>query len=433
MGLRELHAEHVARLGREYARVLVEHGLDAAVIHSGSLKPRTEFDDQYWPLRPTPHFQHWVPLAAPDCALVVRAGARPRLVWLKEQNFWESPPPPETDHWLESVEIVEVRRVEDVKAQLPAGRVAFVGEDRARAAAWGLDVVNPTPLAKALDALRVVKTPYEIACLAEANRRAAAGHERVREAFFAGDASELELHLLYLAATRQDDPETPYKNIVALGEHAATLHHVSYAKAAQPAQSLLLDAGASFAGYLSDITRTYVKGGGEAAALFGELVARTEAMQQKLCGEVKVGLPYERLHERAHEEVGAILADLGVVTVGAEEAVASGLTRAFFPHGLGHSLGLQTHDVGCAEIKPKPENPFLRNTMTIAPDQVFTIEPGVYFIDMLLAPIRGGQGAARVDWKRVELLAPMGGVRIEDDVRVTPSGIENLTRAALPR
>jgi Xaa-Pro dipeptidase len=104
----------------------------------------------------------------------------------------------------------------------------------------------------------------------------------------------------------------------------------------------------------------------------------------------------------------------------------------FLPHGLGHSLGLTCHDVGCAELKPRPNNPFLRNTTTIAADQVFTIEPGVYFIDMLLGPVRHGKDAARVDWKLVDALAQLGGIRIEDDVQVLPDGIRNFTREELP-
>jgi Xaa-Pro dipeptidase len=436
MNLKAAYEAHVEQLQRAYARVLERAQLDAVILHAGSLKPRSTFDDQYWPLRATPHFQHWLPLAVPDCALVIRPGHRPLLLWLKEQNFWEKPATPDSDHWQSSFEVIEIREAHQARAHFPEGRVALIAEDEQRAALWKLaDVRNPPQLVKELDQLRVNKTGYEVLCLAEANRRAALGHAAVAAAFHDGDRSELDLHLLYLQATGQDDPETPYKNIVALGEHAATLHHVSYGKSAgaRAAQSLLLDAGATFQGYCSDITRTFVKGAGAQASAFGDLVARVEKMQQQLCDEVKVGLPYERLHERAHEEVGAILAALGIVQVSAEEAVTAGLTRAFFPHGLGHSLGLQCHDVGCAELKPKPSNPFLRNTMIIAPDQVFTIEPGVYFIDLLLEPLRNGPAASRIDWKLVDALAQLGGVRIEDDLRVRASGpAENLTRAHLP-
>ena len=128
------------------------------------------------------------------------------------------------------------------------------------------------------------------------------------------------------------------------------------------------------------------------------------------------------------------LCDIGLVVGSADEAVGRGVTRAFLPHGLGHSLGLQTHDVGCALRRPRGDNRFLRNTADIAPGQVFTIEPGVYFIGALLNPLRGSSQGALVNWKTVELLAPLGGVRIEDDVHVLAAGapVRNLTREHLP-
>ena len=158
------------------------------------------------------------------------------------------------------------------------------------------------------------------------------------------------------------------------------------------------------------------------------LIAPTEAMHRRLWSGAPAGKPYEALHEDAHRQVGQILSDMRIAKVGAEEVVASGISRVFFPHGLGHSLGLTCHDAGCAEIKPKPNNPFLRNTTTISVDQVFTVEPGIYFIDMLLGPLRHGAHAAKVDWNLVDTLATMGGIRIEDDVQVLDGGLRNFTR-----
>ena len=427
----KLHREHIGELERRYARALADNGYDGLVVHSGLPKPRTEFDDQFWALRPTPTFQHWLPLAQADCALLIRPGQRPKLVWTQPPNFWEKTAPPDSDFWLAQFDIVVVEDAADARAHLhPSGKLAFVGEETRRAETWGVGDANPPSLMKALDRLRVHKTPYEVAAIDEANRIAAAGHRAVRDAFYAADKSELDLHLLFLAATHQDDPETPYKNIVALGENAATLHHISYRKQPRPrdAESLLLDAGAACNGYGSDVTRTYVKGAGATADAFGDLIARTEAMQQRLCAAAVAGKPYESLHEEAHRQVGEILAGVGIAKVSAEEVVATGISRAFFPHGLGHSLGLTCHDVGCAEIKPKPNNPFLRNTSTIAVDQVFTVEPGIYFIDMLLGPLRHGANAARIDWKLVDTLAKLGGIRIEDDVQVLDGGLRNFTR-----
>lgn len=434
--LSRLYADHVVDLGKRTAAALSNAGLDAIVIHSGSLKKRSDFDDQYWPLRPVPHFQHWCPLAHPDCALVIEGGKKPTLAWLKAVDFWEQPAKPESDHFIDAFHVVDTKRMEDVKTLVPRGRVAFVGEDATRAAACGIDAVNPKALIAELDALRVHKTAYEVLCLEEANRRAANGHAMVRAAFQEGDKSELDLHLDYLRATRQDDAETPYKNIVALGENAATLHHVSYVKHPSGAkvQSLLLDAGASYQGYCSDITRTWVKGDGATASAFASLVDGVEKMQQRLCGSVKIGLPYEELHEEAHRQIAVILRDVGLATMSAGELVASGVTRAFFPHGLGHSLGLQCHDVGCALLAPKKENPFLRNTSPVSAGQCFTIEPGVYFIDALLAPLRTGSHRDGIDWKLAGEMAALGGVRIEDDLVVTsgaPSS-RNLTREFLP-
>src|SRR4051812_29449907 len=170
--LGRLDVDHVARVQAGYERALAATGFDAVVLHSGSLKSRSTFDDQYWPLRPTPHFQHWLPLQVPDCALVVRAGWKPLLVWLQEQNFWENPAPLERDHWVANVDIVQISDVSKAVEHFPKGRVAFIGEEVTRAATWKLEAVNPPALVKPLDQLRVTKTAYEIACLAEANRLA---------------------------------------------------------------------------------------------------------------------------------------------------------------------------------------------------------------------------------------------------------------------
>jgi Xaa-Pro dipeptidase len=432
------YAEHLRVLTAGYGNALAAHGYDAVVIHGGVARKRSEYDDQYWSLRPTPHFQHWVPVSEPDAALVFRAGETPVLARVPCTSFWEAPPPPESSHFLDHVTALTLTAADDLKAHLPGGRVAFVGEDLAQAGRWGFDPAhcNPAGLLTSLDALRTRKTAYERACLAEANRRAAPGHLALRDVFLAGPCTELDLHLAYLRATAQDDAETPYKNIVALDRNAATLHHIAYARgASRRATALLVDAGATCLGYCSDITRTWVRSdGSDAATRFAALVSGLEALQRDVCARVRPGDGYESLHDGAHDALGALLAALGVVTCSGEEAVRAGVTRVFLPHGLGHSLGLQCHDVGCAVVKPRGDNPFLRNTSVIESGQVFTIEPGAYFIEGLIRPLREGPHAGLVNWPLVDALAPFGGVRIEDDVVVTGDParpLENLTRDAL--
>ena len=430
--LDRLYAAHVTHLEAAYGAAITAAGFDTLVIHAGNAALQNRFDDNHWPLRRTPAFAHWLPLDEAGAALIMIPGATPRLVRLAQSSYWEAPTPSDGDHVWGRFRLSEISDSSHLRAELPPGRCAFIG-DPADAAALGLAdpaAVNPAALLAGLDAVRTRKTDYERWCLGVASGRAAAGHRRLAAAFADGDPSELGLRLLYLETTGQDDADTPYKNIVALGAHAATLHYVCYRR--QPprprAQSLLVDAGARCFGYGSDITRTWVRGDGAAAATFAALIAGVEALQQEVIRRVRPGLDYEALHDQAHELLASVLRDTGIGRGSAEELVARGVTRAFLPHGLGHSLGIQVHDVGCRLRAPRADNPWLRNTSAIEVGQVFTIEPGCYFIDVLLDALRAGAQRDLVDWDTVAAIAPFGGVRIEDNVAVVPGGIENLTR-----
>jgi Xaa-Pro dipeptidase len=429
MSLAALYADHVAHLTTVYAAAATACGYDAVVIHAGALALRDRFDDQHWPLRPTPAFAHWLPLAEPDAALVLVVGRAPRLRRPRIDDFWEAPPAPPPD-WILSRFDVDAGAPDALEA--PAPRTAVISS---APPAWpglaGADV-NPPALLAALDATRTKKTAYERACLAEATARAVRGHRATERLFHGGDVSELQLHLAYLAATEQDELDAPYKGIVALGAHAAVLHYVSYERRppASGATSFLIDAGAMSRGYGSDITRTHVRGDGAAAQLFRALRDAIDAYQQRLIAEIAPGLPYEALHDRSHAYLADALVELGIGKGSAEALVAEGVTRALYPHGLGHSLGIQVHDVGMKLTPPRADNPFLRNTSTIEVGQVFTIEPGCYVIDGLLTPLRAGAKQALLDWAAIDALRPFGGVRIEDDVAVVDGGVVDFTREA---
>jgi Xaa-Pro dipeptidase len=201
-----------------------------------------------------------------------------------------------------------------------------------------------------------------------------------------------------------------------------------------PAQlrSFLIDAGAACHAYACDITRTYAYAAGE----FADLVAAMDRVQQGLVAGVRAGVDYKALHLQAHLAIAGALAQAGVIRVTADDAVESGLSGVFFPHGLGHFLGLQTHDVAGlidnqGEPIPRPAgHPALRLTRELEQGNVLTVEPGLYFIASLLNRWRQQQDASMIDWQRVAALAPCGGIRIEDNVLVTETGCENLTRPA---
>jgi Xaa-Pro dipeptidase len=433
-----LYAEHIATLQARTDAVCAELKLDGIVVHSGHAQRKSVFDDQDWPLVVVPTFRHWLPLAVPGCALLVRPGQKPTLFSNVERSFWDGPAEVESDHFWAAFDVVEVTSPVTIREAIShaVGRLAFVGEDAAfgRALGFAEDRLAPAPLMQGLDGTRVKKTPYEVQCHLEANRRAARGHLAVVNAFFAGDPSELDLHLLYLRETEQDDTDAPYKGIVAMDEHAATLHHVAYGRRRGPARTLLTDAGAACLGYHSDITRTVVKGSHDGADVFAALIAEVDALQQTVIAMVKPGRPYQELHDESHRLLAAALLKTGVARSGGsvDALVDGGVTRHFFPHGLGHSLGVATHDVGCRLVAPRGDNPYLRNTADIEVGQVFTVEPGCYFIPSLLDEVRASPSSSAVDWGVVERLMPFGGIRIEDNIAVTADGPMNLTRPALP-
>ncbi|MBK9072467.1 MAG: Xaa-Pro dipeptidase [Myxococcales bacterium] len=435
VSLAQLYREHLAHILPAYAKALEASGFDALVVESGEALQKNPFDDQYFAFAATPTFLHFAPICEAGAYLVLRHGQPPTIVRTAGDDFWDAPATPDRDFWHEFVVVNATQAT--LADHLPANKptTALIhsrrGGDQTTPAALAGVSKNPQALIAAIHAIRTRKTPYELACMRVASERAVRGHIAARALFDADtNASELALHLAYLAASEQDDAQTPYKGIVALGEHAATLHYVNYkTTGASTAPSFLIDAGAAYCGYASDITRTYVRGG----SLFSELLEGMETLQQALVRGVRPGRAYEDLHDDSHVQLATLLADLDIAggSRGSREALVSrGVTRAFFPHGLGHSLGLQVHDVGCKLTPPRAENPYLRNTSVIESGQVFTIEPGFYVIPALLAPLRADDRAGLVNWGAVDALAPFGGIRIEDNIAVHADRIENLTRDA---
>ena len=316
-------------------------------------------------------------------------------------------------------------------AKMP--RCAFIGEWNAAFDDWGFAQINPQSLIDRLHFHRAAKTPYEAECMRRSSRIAAAGH-RAAEASFREGGSEYDVHFAYLKATQHTDSELPYPSIVAINDNGAVLHYQHLQRERAPQRySLLIDAGAQFAGYASDVTRTYSWADDE----FATLVQEGHRLQLALCEQVRPGVDYATIHLDAHLRIAQLLHDVGLISASASDAVQSGLSRVFFPHGIGHLLGLQVHDVAGFAVdatgttKEKPQgHPYLRLTRSLAPGFVVTIEPGIYFIDQLLRQARASSLAELINWNAVERFKPCGGIRIEDNVMCTDRDPENFTRDA---
>jgi Xaa-Pro dipeptidase len=269
-----------------------------------------------------------------------------------------------------------------------------------------------------------------------ANELGARGHRAALAAFRSG-VSEYAAHMRYLEACAQREEEMPYNNIVAYNENTAVLHYQHLERTApSPLRSFLIDAGAQYRGYASDITRTYAAFPGR----FGDLVEALDEAQQVLCGEIVADRDYRDVHLSAHRILGDVMHRIGLTKLPGQEALELGVTSVFFPHGIGHLLGLQVHDVGGvmgdvsgSERERPPGHPYLRLTRMLEPGVVVTVEPGIYLINSLLAAAHADTRRAHIDWAVVEELKPFGGIRIEDNVVTTGSRPENLTRDAFAR
>jgi Xaa-Pro dipeptidase len=436
------YQQHLAELDRRWSAALGFAGFDAAVVAAGA--PQNYFlDDQPPPFRPNPHFAQWFPER--DCAhalLLIRPGSRARLFFHQPRDYWHQPPsvPEWVPEHLDVALFDDLALLDDAVAAATRSinRVAWIGE-QAPGNLGGFQH-NPALLLDHLHFDRAVKTDFEIDCLIAASERAVAGHVAARAAFAEG-ASEFHTHLRYLLAAGQPEAELPYHSIVAHNRHAGVLHYQHYDLAPpQPLRSLLIDAGASAHLYAADVTRTYAAVDAPGADRFAALVDDLDRAQQQLIADIAPGINYVAVHEAAHRAVAALLAEHDLVRCSAEAAFDAGLTRVFLPHGVGHLIGLQTHDVGGQQRSreggqrpPPPEYPALRLTRDVLPGQVFTIEPGLYFIPMLLEEAAAGPLRDLVRWDTVEALSPFGGIRIEDNVLVTEHGTRNFTREAFAR
>ena len=431
--LAELYPAHLQTLKQRHDRSLAENKYDHEIIFGGTTR-LAFLDDMAYPFKANPHFKAWVPvLDNPNCYVIYTPGQKPRLIYFQPVDYWYKPAETPSGYWVDQFDIRIIAVPEDATKHLPTnGRIAFIGETEAQHPGD----LNPAPLLNRLHFDRAWKTEYEIECMRRANRTGARGHRAAERAFRAG-GSEYEIHLEYLRAANSTEEEMPYANIIGMNENAAVLHYIQHERNKLDDSrrfSFLIDAGANVNGYASDITRTYSNRDDE----FGQMIEAFDRGQQEICGSVKPKVNYPELHMQGHRMVARILEQFQFMRdIDADGIVEKRISSTFFPHGVGHYIGLQVHDVGGFMADPKgntiqkPDgHPYLRLTRTVEPSMVFTIEPGLYFIEPLLADLKKSENAKYVNWPKVDAFRKYGGIRIEDDVVVTANGSENLTRAA---
>jgi len=314
----------------------------------------------------------------------------------------------------------------------------------------GIKQPSASPLKAAFEFVRITKTDWEIAALREANRISGLAHLAVmKQARHAKNERQLKALFISTCISHGGD-EQAYGPIVAAGTRGSTLHYMANNQPIDHHGNILLDASCEYACYASDITRTFPVSGRfdrETRNIY-EIVLE---MQKTCIGMLKEGISWDDCNDTAHDVLVSGLLKLGILKGDQAEIHKQRVSYLFLMHGLGHYIGLETHDVGGPTRRvstpvtgPKQlpnatadiSNLVLDDSAQpqgLPANSVVTVEPGIYFNRFLLEPaLKQEKWNEFIDADILEKYWKVGGVRIEDCLLVTKHGSENLT-ASVPK
>ncbi|RYZ24312.1 MAG: aminopeptidase P family protein [Chitinophagaceae bacterium] len=283
-------------------------------------------------------------------------------------------------------------------------------------------------LRTALDRTRRAKDAAEVALIRELAAIAKSGYERIAEAVRAG-ATEQDLRIVFESEIlRRGATGVPYESIVGSGTNSAILHFPPTLKTIREGELVLVDAGCERYDYCVDITRMFSAGApSQQQKDLYNLVLRAHA---ECIAMSKAGVQWRDVHLHAARVITEDLLQLGVLKGSLDTLLEKEVSQVFFPHGVGHLVGLRVRDTGQPEnINPKLyAGARLRIDLELEEAFLITVEPGCYFIPALLddKAIRA-RFAGDINWAEAEKWKPVGGVRIEDNILIGKQGNDNLT------
>jgi len=290
-------------------------------------------------------------------------------------------------------------------------------------------------LSQQLTHARRPKDAVELDRMRKAYAATQAGFKAARQ-FIRPGVSERQVQVeLEAAFFRAGGQRTAYDTIVGGGPNAGVLHFSPTQRKLGKGELVLIDAGAEYAGYACDVTRTYAVSG-RFSSEQRDLCAVVLRAQKAAVRQCRAGKEFREIHLDAALDLTQGLIDMGLLRGSAAALVEQQVSALFFPHGLGHLVGLGVRDAsGYLPGRRRSRRPGLKNlrlNLPLQPGYVVTIEPGLYFIPALLGDQRRRQFKHQVHWQRVDRLLALGGVRIEDNVLVT-AGEPDVLTAGIPK
>lgn len=356
---------------------------------------------------------------------------------------------PLTGEWVSFVpEVTEMDRVWEGREQLPgellAAFPAWLSARRDRpvvtlgAPISGItaDEVRTAAVREAYKHARRPKEPAEIELLKRGAAATAAGYALIPPLLKPG-VSERELQIeLEAAYFRHGAQTTGYDTIIGIGPQSAVFHgSPSPDRRARDGDFILIDSGAQIDRYVTDVTRTYAVG--KVSPFQRDLYQAVLGAQERACEKCRPGVEWKDLHFATAADLMCSLAAMGVVRGDPHGLVEQDVHTLFYPHGLGHMVGLGVRDASGLEPgrsrDPRPGLRSLRMDLVLREGYVVTVEPGLYFIPAILRDFgRRARHPNAVNWNLVDKQLHIGGVRIEDNILVTSGEPVNLT-AAIPK
>ncbi len=386
--------------------------------------------DSHYPYRFDSYFYYLTGFKEPEAVLVLVAGDSPKSILLcrdkdVEREIWDGfrygPDAAKAEFGFD--EAYTISQLDELMPKLLANQPALyfsLGADSAwdaRVTAW-LNAVKSQArsgvhapavvqdVRQLIDAQRLIKSLYEQATMRLSGRIAAEAHNRamhrIKKLKF-----EYEVEAEFLHEFRRHNTVPSYNPIVAGGANACTLHYNANNCALKSGDLLLIDAGCELDGYASDITRTFPVNGKFSAAQ-KEVYEMVLAAQKAAIDAAKPGNHWNAPHDAALQVLARGLIDFGLCKGTVESVLESGAYRQFYMHRTGHWLGLDVHDAG--EYKDKRDQ-----WVELQAGHMLTVEPGCY--------IRPADNVPEQFWNI--------GIRIEDDVLITETGNEVLTKDAI--
>jgi Xaa-Pro aminopeptidase len=287
-------------------------------------------------------------------------------------------------------------------------------------------------LRAALSHARRPKDAVELERMRRAAAATVAGFEKAKALIRPGiteRAIQVELEAEFF---RHGGDRTAYGTIVGSGANSGVLHFSPTDRVLKDGDVVLIDAGAEIGRYASDITRTYRAG--KPDGFFRDLYQVVLGVEERGVARCVKGAEWRDIHLAAGRELAEGLVALGILRGNVDSLIEQDAHALFFPHGLGHLVGLGVRDASGylpgRQRSTRPGLSMLRTDLPLEPGYTITVEPGIYFIPALLnSPERRTKYKDAVAWSKVETLLDFGGIRIEDDVHVTDGAPEVLTAA----